>query len=156
MPSDHATNFILASLTGSPPPPRPNTLCELPIFNTNNMPATTGSLNPHHWDQFLIMYPDQAFTAQLHGALHHGVKLGYDRPLCSATHLEVTNLPMDNANIHHLHHKIDACLAEGHLCLVTEPATTKLVCLPVGVVPKPCSDKWCTIYHLSHPQNPGS
>ncbi|SAM70011.1 uncharacterized protein UBRO_20364 [Ustilago bromivora] len=63
---------------------------------------------------------------------------------------------MDSDNVHHLHHEIETRLAEGRLCHVTDPVSSQLACLPVGVVPKPHSDKRRTIYHLSHPHKPGT
>ncbi|SYW75494.1 uncharacterized protein UBRO2_00728 [Ustilago bromivora] len=96
------------------------------------------------------LYPNQAFASQLRGALQHGVKLGYD------TCLDVVNLPMDSDDVHHLHHEMEARLAEGHLCHVTDPISMCLVCSLVSVVPKPHSNKRRTIYHLSHPHKPGT
>lgn len=156
MLSDLASSFLLGLLTGLPPLPRPNTLCEQPIFDVSDVPVTVGTLQLCHWSQFLDLYPDHAFTTQLQGALQHGVKLGYDSPLHTSTRLDVTNLPMDTDDIQHLHHEIEVHLAEGYLCCVNNPASVQLVCSPVGMVPKPHSDKRCTIYNLSHPHQPGS
>ncbi|SPO24216.1 uncharacterized protein UTRI_03484 [Ustilago trichophora] len=156
MPSDRASNLLLGLLTGLPPSPRPNTLCELPIFDVTDVPATVGTLQLRHWSRFLDLYPDRAFAAQLRGALQHSVKLGYNGPLCSSARLDAANLPMDPDDIHHLRREIEARLAEGRLRRVDDPAAIQLVCSPVGVVPKPHSDKKRTIYHLSHPRRPGS
>ncbi|SAM63116.1 uncharacterized protein UBRO_21037 [Ustilago bromivora] len=107
---DLASDCLLSLITGLiPPPPRPNTLCELPIFDATNIPA-----------------------------------------MC------VVNLPMDSDDVHHLCHEIEAHLAEGRLRHVTNPVSSRLACSPVGVVPKPHSDKRRTIYHLSHPRKPGT
>lgn len=153
---DLVSTLLASLLTGPPPPPHPNTQCERPIFNVSDTPATTGMLDIRHWSQFLDLYPNQAFAAQLHGALQHGVKLGYSGLLCNAPRLEVANLPMDSNDVDHLHREIQAHLQEGHLCQVNNPSSIGLVCSPVGVVPKPHSDKRRTIYHLSHLCKPGS
>ncbi|KAJ1031638.1 hypothetical protein NDA13_002029 [Ustilago tritici] len=155
MPGTAAT-FLASFLTGPPPPPRPNTSCDLPIFDPSDTSATDGSLRLQHWSSFLDLYPDPTFAHQLRGALQHGIKLGYDGPLRHNARLEVTNLPMDPADESHLHREIDTRLREGRLRLVQDPTTINLVCSPVGVVPKPHSDKRRTIYHLSHPRRPGS
>ncbi|SPO32044.1 uncharacterized protein UTRI_02601 [Ustilago trichophora] len=156
MSPDLASPILLSLIAGqSPPPPRPNTLCEQPIFEAADVPATIGTLQLSHWSNFLDLYPDQAFASQLRGALQHGVKLGYDGPLRHNARLDVTNLPMDSDDVHHLRREIEARLAEGRLRHVTDPASIQLVCSPVGVVPKPHSDKRRTIYHLSHPRKPG-
>ncbi|SPO22772.1 uncharacterized protein UTRI_01450 [Ustilago trichophora] len=156
MSPDLASPILLSLIAGqSPPPPRPNTLCEQPIFEAADVPATIVTLQLSHWSNFLDLYPDQAFASQLRGALRHGVKLGYDGPLRHNARLDVTNLPMDSDDVHHLRREIEARLAEGRLRHVTDPASIQLVCSPVGVVPKPHSDKRRTIYHLSHPRKPG-
>ncbi|SNX86181.1 uncharacterized protein MEPE_04890 [Melanopsichium pennsylvanicum] len=151
-----ASSSIIPLLTGLPPPPRPNTVCRQPIFDVADVPATIGSLQLHLWSHFLDLYPDQAFASQLRGALRHCVKLGYDGPLRSSARLEVANLPMDADDTFHLRREIDARLREGRLHHVVDPDGIQLVCSPVGVVPKPHSDKRRTIYHLSHPRKPGS
>ncbi|SYW86235.1 uncharacterized protein UBRO2_05955 [Ustilago bromivora] len=115
-----------------------------------------GSRAPALNNNLPYLYPDQAFTSQLQGALQHGVKLGYDSPLQHDACLDVVNLPMDSNNVHHLCHEIETRLAEGCLRHVTDPVSMRLVCLPVGVVPKPHSDKRRTIYDLSHPREPGT
>nr|QBH67618.1 hypothetical protein UEMT_2084 [Ustilago esculenta] len=81
MPPDLATPLLASILTGRPPAPRPNTSCVRPIFDQTDTPATVGTLNAQHWAPFLNLYPDQAFAAQIRGALLHGVKLGYEGPL---------------------------------------------------------------------------
>ncbi|SPC62850.1 uncharacterized protein UHOD_11824 [Ustilago sp. UG-2017b] len=154
---DLASDHLLSLITGSILlPPRPNTLCELPIFDATDVPAMCGTLQLCLWSTFLDLYPDQAFASQLRGALQHGVKLGYDGPLQHNARLDVVNLPMDSDDVHHLCHEIDTRLAEGRLRHVTNPINMRLVCSPVGVVPKPHSDKRRTIYHLSHPRKPGT
>ncbi|SAM63391.1 uncharacterized protein UBRO_20164 [Ustilago bromivora] len=117
---------------------------------------TVGSLQLRLWSQFLDRYPDQLFASQIKGALCHGTKLGYDGPLRSSDRLDVANLPMDSDDVSHLCHKIEARLQEGRLQHVDNPAATRLVCSPVGVVPKPHSDKKRTIYHLSRPRRQGT
>ncbi|SOV04874.1 uncharacterized protein UDID_17221 [Ustilago sp. UG-2017a] len=156
MPPDSAADLLLSLLTGPPPPPWPNTLCELPIFDEADLPASVGSLQLRLWSRFLALYPDQAFADQLCGVLRHGAKLGYKGPFCSATRLNISNLPLDNHNIFHPSQEITAHLQEGRLRVVPHPAATGLVCSPLGVVPKPKSDRRHTIYHLSHPRKPGS
>ena len=154
---DLASNLLLSLIAGSISPlPRPNTLCEHPIFDATDAPATLGTLQLRLWPTFLNLYPDQAFASQLQGALQHGVKLGYNGPLRHNTHLDVVNLPMDSDDVHHLRCEIEARLAEGRLRHVTDPVSMRLVCSPVGVVPKPHSDKRRTIYHLSHPRKLGT
>ncbi|SPO27262.1 uncharacterized protein UTRI_10379 [Ustilago trichophora] len=156
MSPDHASTILSRLLTGPPPSPRPNTWCEEPIFDVSDTPATVGTLNIRYWSSFLDLYPDQVFAAQLRGALQHGVKLGYSGQLRSAPRLEINNLPMDDDDVQHLRREIQARVQEGRLRPVDNPADIKLVCSPVGVVPKPHSDKRRTIYHLSHPRKPGS
>ncbi|CDU22585.1 uncharacterized protein SPSC_01215 [Sporisorium scitamineum] len=156
MSSDRASHLLLNLLTGPPPSPRPNTLCEQPMFDATDMPATVGTLQLRHWSQFLDLYPDRAFAAQLQGALQHGVKLGYDGPLRLSARQDVPNLPMSADDVQHLRCEIEARLAEGRLRRVDDPDGLQLVCSPVGMVPKPHSDKKHTIYHLSHPRRPGS
>nr|QBH67499.1 hypothetical protein UE_1433 [Ustilago esculenta] len=134
MPPDLATPLLASILTGRPPAPRPNTSCVRPIFDQTDTPATVGTLNAQHWSPFLNLYPDQAFAAQIRGVLLHGVKLGYEGP---------------------------SRVSEGRLRPVVSPDAAQLVCSPVGVVPKPHSDKLHsdklhTIYHLSHPCLPGT
>ncbi|SAM82729.1 uncharacterized protein UBRO_20687 [Ustilago bromivora] len=154
---DLASDLLLSLIAGSILLlPRPNTLCEHPIFDATDTPVTLGTLQLCLWSAFLDLYPDQAFTSQLQGALQHGVKLGYDSPLQHDACLDVVNLPMDSNNVHHLCHEIETRLAEGCLRHVTDPVSMRLVCLPVGVVPKPHSDKRRTIYDLSHPREPGT
>ncbi|SPO28309.1 uncharacterized protein UTRI_04706 [Ustilago trichophora] len=156
LPPDLAASTLLSLIAGhQPPPPRPNTSCAQPIFHSADVPATIGSLLPHLWHPFLELYPDPALATQLRGALQHGIKLGYDGPLRHSARLDVTNLPMDNEDLHHLRREIDVRLQEGRLRPVADPAIAQLVCSPVGVVPKPHSDKRRTIYHLSHPRQPG-
>ncbi|KAJ1572452.1 hypothetical protein NDA14_001885 [Ustilago hordei] len=140
MPPDSAANLLLSLLTGPPPPPQPNTLCKLPIFNEANFPASVGSLQLCIWLQFLAFYPNQAFADQLCGALCHSAKLSYEGPLCSATRLNIPNLPLDNHNIFHLHQEITAHLWESHLWEVPHPQVTGLICSPLGVIPKPNSN----------------
>ncbi|SPO32026.1 uncharacterized protein UTRI_02583 [Ustilago trichophora] len=156
MSPDHASTILSRLLTGPPPSPQPNTWCEEPIFDVSDTPATVGTLNIRYWSSFLDLYPDQVFAAQLRGALQHGVKLGYSGQLRSAPRLEINNLPMDDDDVQHLRREIQARVQEGRLRPVDNPADIKLVCSPVGVVPKPHSDKRRTIYHLSHPHKPGS
>ncbi|SPO29085.1 uncharacterized protein UTRI_06034 [Ustilago trichophora] len=156
MSPDQASAILSRILTGPSPPPRPNTWCEEPIFDVSDTPATVGTLNIRYWSPFLDLYPDQVFAAQLRGALQHGVKLGYSGQLCSAPRLEINNLPMDDDDVQHLRREIQARVQEGRLRPVDNPADINLVCSPVGVVPKPHSNKRRTIYHLSHPRKPGS
>ncbi|SPO31550.1 uncharacterized protein UTRI_10299 [Ustilago trichophora] len=156
MSPDSASTFLSALLSGTPPPPRPNTLCERPIFDATDVPATVGTLQLRYWSQFLDLYPDQAFATQLRGALRHGVKLGYDGPLRHNARPDVNNLPMDSADVQHLRREIETRMQEGRLRHVANPSDVRLVCSPVGVVPKPHSDKRRTIYHLSHPRKPGA
>ncbi|KAJ1029389.1 hypothetical protein NDA13_002640 [Ustilago tritici] len=85
-----------------PLPPRPNTLCKLPIFDVANSPASVSSLQLRLWSRFLDLYPDQTYADQLRGALRHGARLGYEGPLRSATRLDVPNLPLDNQDVFHL------------------------------------------------------
>ncbi|SOV09373.1 uncharacterized protein UDID_18567 [Ustilago sp. UG-2017a] len=156
MPPDSAADLLLSLLTGPPPPPWPNTLCKLPIFDKANLLASVGSLQLRLWSRFLALYPDQAFADQLCGVLFHGAKLDYEGPLCSAARLDISNLPLDDHNVFHLHQEITAHLQEGRLRVVLHPAATGLVCSLLGVIPKPNSDRWRTIYHLSHPRKPRS
>nr|QBH67613.1 hypothetical protein UEMT_2079 [Ustilago esculenta] len=156
LPPDLATPILASILTGRPPAPRPNTSCARPIFDQSDMPAAVGTLNAWHWSPFLNLYPDQAFAAQLRGALLHGVKLGYEGPLRHKARLGVKNLPMDSTGLEHLRREISSRVSEGRLCPVASPDAVRLVCSPMGVVPKPHSDKLCTIYHLSHPRIPGT
>ncbi|SPO26496.1 uncharacterized protein UTRI_04085 [Ustilago trichophora] len=156
MSPDSASTFLSALLSGTPPLPRPNTLCERPIFDATDVPATVGTLQLRYWSQFLDLYPDQAFATQLRGALRHGVKLGYNGPLRHNARPDVNNLPMDSADEQHLCREIEARMQEGRLRHVANPSDARLVCSPVGVVPKPHSDKRRTIYHLSHPRKPGA
>ncbi|EPQ25619.1 uncharacterized protein PFL1_06926 [Pseudozyma flocculosa PF-1] len=141
-----------------PPPPRPNTTCALPVFDPADSPATLGSLRAERWEPLLALYPDPEYRAQVLGALRHGIKLGYadDGPLRTATRLDVGNLPMDDEDRVHVRREIAARLAEGRLRLVLNPEAERLVCSPLGVVPKPNSDKRRTIYHLSHPRLPAA
>ncbi|SNX87252.1 uncharacterized protein MEPE_05962 [Melanopsichium pennsylvanicum] len=133
MPPDLATSALLPLVAGQqPPPPRPNTLCERPIFDVSDVPATVGSLQLRLWSSFLDLYPDQAFATQLRGALRHGVKLGYNGPLRSAARLEVANLPMSSDDVAHLRREIQARLEEGRLCHVADPGNINLVCSPPG------------------------
>ncbi|SYW83731.1 uncharacterized protein UBRO2_05287 [Ustilago bromivora] len=156
MAPDSAAALLASLLTGPPPQERPNTSCDLPIFDSSDSPATNGSLKLEHWSHFLDLYPDQAFAQQLCGALRHGVKLDYDGPLRHYARLEVSNLPINPEDELHLHQEIDARLLQGRLRPVHNPASNDLVCSPVSVVPKPHSVKRRTIYHLSHPRKPGS
>ena len=150
MLSDSASTLLVSLLTGPAPPARPDTACELPIFERSNTPATVGSLKLEHWAPFLDLYPDQDFANQLRGALRHGALLGYSGPLHDNTRLEGSNLPMDSDDELHLCREIEAQMLEGCLRRVDNPSAARLVCSPVGVVPKPHSDKRRTIYHLSH------
>ncbi|SPO29367.1 uncharacterized protein UTRI_10206 [Ustilago trichophora] len=152
----HSSTTPARAAHSTPPPPRPNTLCERPIFDATDVPATVGTLQLRYWSQFLDLYPDQAFATQLRGALRHGVKLGYDGPLRHNARPDVNNLPMDSADVQHLRREIETRMQEGRLRHVANPSDVRLVCSPVGVVPKPHSDKRRTIYHLSHPRKPGA
>nr|QBH67571.1 hypothetical protein UEMT_2037 [Ustilago esculenta] len=156
LPPDLATPILASILTGRPPAPRPNTSCAQPIFDQSDTPAAVGTLNARHWSPFLNLYPDQAFAAQLRGALLHGVKLGYEGPLRHEARLGVKNLPMDSTGLEHLRREISSRVSEGRLRPVVSPDAARLVCSPMGVVPKPHSDKLRTIYHLSHPRTPGT
>ncbi|KAJ1027061.1 hypothetical protein NDA18_003078 [Ustilago nuda] len=80
MSSDLASALLVLLLTGPALPARPNTACELPIFDHSDTPATIGSLKLECWAPFLDLYPDQGFANQLRGALRHGVLLGYSGP----------------------------------------------------------------------------
>ncbi|SAM84810.1 uncharacterized protein UBRO_20851 [Ustilago bromivora] len=61
---DLVSNCLLSLIIGLiPPSPRLNTLCELPIFNATNIPATNGTLQLRLWSAFLDLYPDQAFAS---------------------------------------------------------------------------------------------
>ncbi|SAM82306.1 uncharacterized protein UBRO_20070 [Ustilago bromivora] len=115
MLSDSALTLLVSLLTGLAPPARPNTACELPIFDCSDAPATIGSLKLEHWAPFLDLYPDQGFANQLRGALRHGTLLGYSGPLCNNTRLEGSNLPMDSDDKLHLCQEIKAQVLEGHL-----------------------------------------
>ncbi|SOV02469.1 uncharacterized protein UDID_19554 [Ustilago sp. UG-2017a] len=156
MSSDSASTLLVSLLTGPAPPARPNTACELPIFDRSDTPATVGSLKLEHCAPFLNLYPDQGFANQLRGALCHGALLGYSGPLRHTTRLEGSNLPMDLDDEWHLRREIKVWVLEGHLRRVDNLGAACLVCSPMGVVPKPHSDKHRTIYHLSHPRRPGA
>ncbi|SAM83225.1 uncharacterized protein UBRO_20752 [Ustilago bromivora] len=156
MSSDSALTLLVSLLTGPAPPAHPNTTCKLPIFDHSDTPTTIGSLKLEHWAPFLDLYPDQDFATQLRGALYHGALLGYSGPLCNNTRLEVSNLLMDLDDKLHLCREIEVQVLEGCLRQVDDPSDACLVCSPVGVVPKPHSDKHHTIYHLSHPHQPGA
>nr|QBH67483.1 hypothetical protein UE_1417 [Ustilago esculenta] len=156
LPPDLATPILASILTGRPPAPRPNTSCTRPIFDQSDTPAAVGTLNARHWSPFLNLYPDQAFATQLRGVLLHGVKLGYEGPLRHEARLGVKNLPMDSTGLEHLRREISSRVSEGRLRPVVSPDAARLVCSPMGVVPKPHSDKLRTIYHLSHPRIPGT
>ncbi|SOV06557.1 uncharacterized protein UDID_17521 [Ustilago sp. UG-2017a] len=112
MLSDSASTLLVSLLTDPAPPARPDTACELPIFDRSNTPATVGSLKLEHWAPFLDLYPDQDFANQLRGALRHGALLGYSGPLHDNTRLEGSNLPMDSDDELHL---CDARLMGFHL-----------------------------------------
>ncbi|SAM80817.1 uncharacterized protein UBRO_20583 [Ustilago bromivora] len=101
------------------------------------------------WSTLLSLYPDPIYHHQLLGMTEHGCLLGYDRLLHDADHCS-NNLPISSAGHSHLCREIDACLAEGCLSIIL--AGNNLIELPIGVVPKPCSTKLCTIHHLSHPR----
>ncbi|SPC60766.1 related to pol protein [Ustilago sp. UG-2017b] len=106
MSSDSASTLLVSLLTGPAPPARPNTACELPIFDRSDTPATVGSLKLEHCAPFLNLYPDQGFANQLRGALCHGALLGYSGPLRHTTRLEGSNLPMDLDDEWHLRREI--------------------------------------------------
>ncbi|SPC62382.1 uncharacterized protein UHOD_11529 [Ustilago sp. UG-2017b] len=122
MPPDSAADLLLSLLTGPPPPPWPNTLCKLPIFDKANLLASVGSLQLRLWSRFLALYPDQAFADQLCGVCH-GAKLDYEGPLCSAARLDISNLPLDDHNVFHLHQEITARLQEAASSRPSLPST---------------------------------
>nr|QBH67617.1 hypothetical protein UEMT_2083 [Ustilago esculenta] len=63
---------------------------------------------------------------------------------------------MSSLDLEHLRREISSRVSEGRLRPVVSPDAAQLVCSPVGVVPKPHSNKLRTIYHLSHPRLPGT
>ncbi|SYW81494.1 uncharacterized protein UHO2_00018 [Ustilago hordei] len=137
------------------PPIHPNTTLELDAFDPTTSPARISSMQLQllAWERLLLDYPDKRYCTQMASMIQHSCLLGYDGPLHQANR-HVANLPIDADGHAHLCCEITACLAEGQLTMVL--ATSALVELPIGVVPKPRSIKLCTIHHLSHPQHPAS
>ncbi|CDR98913.1 hypothetical protein, partial [Sporisorium scitamineum] len=150
--ADWCLSFLLA-LHQHTPPAQPNTHLATDVYDTSSTPAQFGSMQAqlHAWLCLLQDYPDVCYCDQMAGMIHHGCLLGYKGPLHN-TNCLVTNLPISKDSHEHLCHKITAHLAEGHLMFVG-PADV-LVESPIGVVPKLCSTKLCTIHHLSYPRCP--
>lgn len=62
---------------------------------------------------------------------------------------------MDAVGKSHIQAELSARLAEG--CIITvDPHVCRLICSPVGTVPKPRSTKLQTIHHLLHPRRPAA
>ncbi|SAM84183.1 uncharacterized protein UBRO_20815 [Ustilago bromivora] len=123
------------------------------VFNPALQPTKHSSMQEcaFAWSTLLSLYPDPVYHHQLLGMTEHSCLLSYDRPLRNAGH-HSDNLPISSAGHSHLHREFDTCLAEGQLSII--PASTNLIELPIGVVPKPHSTKLLTIHHLSHPHQP--
>ena len=109
------------------PPARPNTSIQIPIFSSSDKPARFGSLQERQlaWSSLLATYPDAQVTAQIIGAIRHGVRIGYEGPLRSVG-CPSRNLPMDKVGITHIRRETAQRLAEGRLTVVEDP--TNLVC----------------------------
>ncbi|SAM86242.1 uncharacterized protein UBRO_20968 [Ustilago bromivora] len=131
----------------------PNTSFAGNVFNPVSQPTRHSSMQEHAfaWSTLLSLYPDPVYCCQLLSMTEHGCLLGYDGLLCNAACCS-DNLPISSAGHSHLCREIDARLAKGHLSVIL--ASTNLIELPIGVVPKPHSTKLCTIHHLSHPCQP--
>ncbi|SYW86118.1 uncharacterized protein UBRO2_05838 [Ustilago bromivora] len=131
----------------------PNTSFASNVFNPALQPTKHSSMQEcaFAWSTLLSLYPDPVYHHQLLGMTEHSCLLSYDRPLRNAGH-HSDNLPISSAGHSHLHREFDTCLAEGQLSII--PASTNLIELPIGVVPKPHSTKLLTIHHLSHPHQP--
>lgn len=134
------------------PPARPNLSFSLPIFDPDDVPATTPMLVIRAWEVLLADYPDQEVAQQLLGAIRHGVLLGYSGPLETSSRLSKRNLPMTEREKAHVRTEIIDRVRAGRLAVVPDPQKDQLVCSPIGVVPKPNSTKLRTIHHLSHPR----
>ncbi|SPO22535.1 uncharacterized protein UTRI_01213 [Ustilago trichophora] len=156
VPSADQSLTSLQALQSYRPPARPNTTMVEPIFSPSSQPARHGSIQASvdAWQVALADYPDRAFVDQLLGAIRHGILIGYSGPLRHSSRFgTVKNLPMDAVGAAHVRAELAARLEEGRIVTV-EPHTCRLVCSPVGTVPKPRSTKLRTIHHLSHPRRP--
>ncbi|SYW78034.1 uncharacterized protein UBRO2_02226 [Ustilago bromivora] len=153
VPSADQCLSLLLNMWSHNPGLHPNTSFAGNVFDPASQPARHGSMQEHAfvWSTLLSLYPDPIYHSQLLGMTEHGCLLSYDRPLCNAD-CHSNNLPISLAGHSHLHREIDTCLAEGHLSIIL--ASTNLVELPIGMVPKPRSTKLLTIHHLSHPRRP--
>lgn len=150
---DVALSLLQHQLTGTRnPPSRPNLSFNFPIFDPNDSPATTPSLRLQAWMQLLQEYPDQEVVKQIVGAIKHGILLGYEGPLQDKSRISQRTLPMTEEGKRHVRMEIEDRLQSGRLVQVNSPREIKLVCSPIGTVPKPNSSKLRTIHHLSHPR----
>lgn len=135
------------------PPGRPNLDFASPIFNKNDKPAAPPSLRIDAFARLLADYPDQEAVIQILGAIQHGIRLGYSGIFESEGRLSQRNLPLTSQGRKHIQLEIEDRLSSGRLEEVNDPSSIKLVCSPIGTVPKPNSDKLRTIHHLSHPHH---
>lgn len=150
----HLLRQILAGKVN--PAKRPNLDFNFPLFNHQDVPAAKPLLHLEAWKELLASYPDQEVAAQLVGAIEHGICLGYKGVFENEGRLSKRNLPLTSEGKAHVEMEIQDRLRSGRLQEVFDPQGLKLVCSPIGTVPKPNSDKLCTIHHLSHPHKGNS
>jgi hypothetical protein len=108
-------------------------------------------LKEEAWRELLEGYPEGDFIGTLCGAVKHGLRLGYVGPLLTSGRMTGRNLPMDNIGTQHIASKLDSRLQQELIAVHDPSSLPPFTFLTIGTVPKPNSDKLCTIHHLSHP-----
>lgn len=150
---DTSLQILLQALSTSPiPPARPNLHLGQQLFDKNDTPACSPLFHYKAWEALLKDYPDWSTVEQVLGAIKHGVVLGYSGKWTTEARISTKNLPMSFEDKEHIRSEIADRLKIGRLQEVQDPAECKLVCSPIGTVPKPGSSKLRTIHHLSHPR----
>jgi hypothetical protein len=98
-------------------------------------------------------YPEGDFIGSLCGAIKHGLWLRYVGLLLTSGHMTGRNLPMDNIGTQHIASKPESRLQQELVAIHDPSSLPPFTFLTIGTVPKPNSDKLCTIHHLSHPRS---
>jgi hypothetical protein len=134
------------------PSARPNTTIGFCLYDATSAPAAPSPLTLGAWEQLLEGYPG-ALQHDIMGMISYGAKLAYAGELRHRSRRLETNLPMDDGGEIHVDQEMRERVRAGAVQL--PESNERVVCSPLGAVPKPAVDgvlKCRTIHHLSWPR----
>ena len=100
---------------------------------------------------YIFHHPDQRFVSYILNGLCNGFHIGFDRQ-CQLRQ-NWRNHPSSLEHTSVVNHQISAEVERGSLVgPLSPPEANQVHVSPVGLVPKPHSDKWCMIVDLSAPE----